>query len=159
MADLTRAPAGRLARRGAARGPVREFLTFLLGDDAFGVDLARIKEILNLPPITPVPRAAASVMGICSVRGLLVTVMDLRLRLGLETRPRTRRARILLVTTDSGDVVGLLVDEVRHVLRLSEDELELAPSLGGDLAEHVLGVGRPRGEFVVLLDLGAVVEG
>jgi purine-binding chemotaxis protein CheW len=157
MADLVRAPAGRLARR-AGRGPVREFLTFLLGEDVFGVDLARIKEILSLPPITFVPRAPPAIIGICSVRGLLVSVMDLRLRLRLEARPRTRRARILLVTLDSGEVVGLLVDEVRHVVRLSEDELELAPSLGGDLAEHVLGVGRPRGEFIVLLDLASVVE-
>jgi purine-binding chemotaxis protein CheW len=90
---------------------------------------------------------------------LLVSVMDLRLRLSLEARPRTRRARILLVTTDNGEVVGLLVDEVRHVVRLSEDELELAPALGGDMSEHVLGVGRPHGEFIVLLDLAAVVEG
>ena len=157
MADLVRAPVGRLARRGG-RGPVREFLTFSLGDDLFGVDLARIKEILSLPPITLVPRAARSIVGICSVRGLLVSVMDLRLRLGLETRPRTRRARILLVTTDHGEVVGLLVDEVRHVVRLSEDELELAPALGGDMSEHVLGVGRSHGEFIVLLDLAAVVE-
>ena len=157
MADLVRAPAGKLARR-SGRGPVREFLTFLLGDDVFGVDLARIKEILSLPPITFVPRAPPAIIGICSVRGLLVSVMDLRLKLRLEARPRTRRARILLVTLDSGEVVGLLVDEVRHVVRLSEDELELAPTLGGDLAEHVLGVGRPRGEFIILLDLSAVVE-
>jgi purine-binding chemotaxis protein CheW len=134
-------------------------LTFLLGDDVFGVDLARIKEILSLPPITLVPRAPPAIVGLCSVRGLLVSVMDLRLRLGLEARPRTRRARILLVTTDPGEVVGLLVDEVRHVVRLSEDELELTPALGGDMSEHVLGVGRPRGEFIVLLDLAAVVEG
>ena len=158
MADLVRAPAGRLARRGG-RGPVREFLTFSLGDDVFGVDLARIKEILSLPPITLVPRAPPAIVGVCSVRGLLVSVMDLRLRLRLEARPRTRRSRILLVTTDPGEVVGLLVDEVRHVVRLSEDELELAPALAGDVSEHVLGVGRPRGEFIVLLDLAAVVEG
>jgi chemotaxis signal transduction protein len=133
-------------------------LTFLLGDDVFGVDLARIKEILSLPPITVVPRAPQAIVGICSVRGLLVSVMDLRVRLRLEARPRTRRARILLVTTDSGEVVGLLVDEVRHVVRLSEEELELAPALGGDVSEHVLGVGRTQGEFIVLLDLAAVVE-
>jgi chemotaxis signal transduction protein len=133
-------------------------LTFLLGDDVFGVDLARIKEILSLPPITLVPRAPQAIVGICSVRGLLVSVMDLRVRLRLEARPRTRRARILLVTTDSGEVVGLLVDEVRHVVRLSEEELELAPALGGDVSEHVLGVGRTQGEFIVLLDLAAVVE-
>ena len=113
---------------GAEAGvPFANFSTFLLGGDLYGVELARIKEILSPPPITLVPRAPPAIVGVCSVRGLLVTVMDLRLRLELEARPPTRRARILLVTTDPGEVVGLLVDEVRQVVRLSEDEIELAP--------------------------------
>jgi chemotaxis signal transduction protein len=56
-------------------------------------------------------------------------------------------------------VVGLLVDEVRHVVRLSSAEIELSASvLGADLSDHVLGVGRPEGDFVVLLDLASMVE-
>jgi chemotaxis signal transduction protein len=73
--------------------------------------------------------------------------------------PATRLSRILLANTDSGEVIGLLVDEVRHVVRLSSSEIEVtATLLGGDLADHVLGVGRPGGDFVVLLDLGSMVE-
>jgi purine-binding chemotaxis protein CheW len=158
MADLVRASGERLARRAAGRGPVREFLTFGLGPDLFGVELSRIKEILSPPPITKVPRAPREVIGVCSVRGLLVTVVDLRVRLRLEARPNTRRARILLAHGASGEAVGLWVDEVRQVVRLGESDMELASGgLGAEMSDFVLGVGRPHGEFIVLLDLVALV--
>jgi purine-binding chemotaxis protein CheW len=160
MADLVRARGERLARRASGRGPVREFLTFVLGSDVFGVELARVKEILTPPPITPVPRAPLEVVGVCSVRGLLVTVVDLRIRLKLEVRPNTRRTRILLATASSGEAVGLWVDEVSQVVRLSEADMELATTgIGTEVSEYVLGVGRPQGEFIVLLDLAALVTG
>jgi len=150
----------RLARRAGDRGPVREFLVFLLAGEPYGVELTRIKEILSPPPITEVPRAPREVVGVCSVRGLLVTVLDLRRKLRLVERPLTRRARILLATSELGEVIGLLVDEVRQVVRLSESEIEVAAAaLGGDVAEHVLGVGRPEGAFLILLDLRAIVTG
>ena len=160
MADLVRARGERLARRASGRGPVREFLTFVLGSDVFGVELARVKEILTPPPITPVPRAPIEVVGVCSVRGLLVTVVDLRIRLKLEARPNTRRTRILLATASSGEAVGLWVDEVSQVVRLAEADMELATTgIGTEVSEYVLGVGRPQGEFIVLLDLAALVTG
>ena len=159
MAELAKNRAGRIVRRTAERGPVREFLTFKLGEELYGVELTRIKEILSPPPITEVPRAPQEVLGVCSVRGLLVTVVDLRRRLRLEERPFARRTRILLVTADWGEVMGLLVDEVRQVVRLQESEVEMAAAaLGGDVAEYVLGVGRPEGMFIVLLDLKAIVS-
>lgn len=147
-----------MQRRGGERGPIREFLAFVLAGELYGVELTRVKEILSPPPVTPVPRAPAEVIGVCSVRGLLVTVVDLRRRLRLEEQEPTRRARILLTQGDSGEVIGLFVDEVRHVMRLSEAEIESSSSvLGGDVSEHVLGIGRPDGSFLILLDLPAIV--
>lgn len=160
MADVVvRARQGRLARRGATdRGPVREFLAFVLAGELYGIELTRIREILSPPPITYVPRSPKHVIGVCSVRGMLVTVIDLRKRLSLEQRPATRRTRILLTQTDSGEVIGLFVDEVKLVIRLAEPEIELASAiLGGDVSEHVLGIGRPSGQVIVLLDLGSIV--
>lgn len=161
MADVSKAGPSIIDRRLGPRGPseLREFLSFRLGADAYAVELARIKEIVSSPPLTEVPRAPSDVVGVCSVRGLLVTVIDLRRRLRLVESPTTRLSRILLATTDSGEIVGLLVDEVRHVVRLSSSEIEVTSNLlGGELADHVLGVGRPTGDFLVLLDLGSVVE-
>jgi purine-binding chemotaxis protein CheW len=151
---ITRAEASADRRRGT-----RDFLVFLLAGDLYAVGLTRIREILSPPPITPVPRARPAVLGVCSVRGLLVTVMDLRRRLQVEEQPLTRRARILLVEAQSGEVIGLMVDEVRHVARLSDAEIEMASNLlGGDVSEHVVGIGRPAGEVVVLLNLSSIVS-
>ena len=117
MADVVTAASDQLARRREDdEEQLAEFLVFSLSGDVYGVELTRIREILSPPPLTPVPRAPRDVLGICSVRGLLVTVIDLRRRLGLEEPARTRRARVLLTVTSSGEVIGLFVDEVRQVL-------------------------------------------
>ena len=135
-----------------------EILVFLLGEDRFGVPLSRVREILSSPPLTRVPRAPADVLGVCSVRGLLVTVVDLRRRLRLAEPPRGRRARILLTESSGGEVLGLFVDEVRQVVRFPESEIEAATNvLGSVVSEHVLGIARPGGSVIVLLDLSSIV--
>lgn len=159
MGGVVTTRSGRLARRGdVTRGPVLEFLAFVLAEELYAVQLTKIREILSPPPITEVPRSASEVLGVCSVRGLLVTVIDLRRRLDVVAAPVTRRSRILLTASDEGEVIGLLVDEVRQVIRLSESDVELASSiLGGDVAEHVVGIGRAPGAEFILLDLATVV--
>jgi purine-binding chemotaxis protein CheW len=151
MADLVQSQPAR-PRRELARGPVREFLVFQLASELYGVDLTRIREILSPPPITPVPRCSRYVVGVCSVRGLLVTVVDLRRRLGRVERPLGRRARILLSLGESGETV-------RQVVRLSDTEIEpAAAALGGDFSEQVIGIGRSDDMFLVLLDLSRIVS-
>jgi purine-binding chemotaxis protein CheW len=138
--------------------PLREFLIFVVGGELFGIELTGIKEILSPPPITPVPRSSREILGVCSVRGLLVTVLCLRRRLRLPETATGRRSRILLTTSSSGETMGLLVDEVRQVVRLQANEIEPAAStLGSDASEHVVGVARPAGGFVVLLDLRSIL--
>lgn len=135
-----------------------EYLAFLLAGEMYGVHIALIAEILKPPPVTEVPRAHPNIMGIVSVRGKLVTVTDLRRRLRVRESPIDSRTRILIV--DKGDeLLGLLVDEVRQVYRLAESEIEPANVLGGDQPAHVLGIGRPEGALLVLLDLRTLVEG
>jgi purine-binding chemotaxis protein CheW len=138
--------------------PLREFLMFVVGGELFGIELTGIKEILSPPPITPVPRSGREILGVCSVRGLLVTVLCLRRKLRLTETATGRRSRILLTTSTSGETMGLLVDEVRQVVRLQATEIEPAAStLGSDASEHVVGVARPPGNFVVLLDLRSIL--
>jgi len=158
MADLVRTGEERLSRiRTEERAP-REFLVFSLAGELYGVELTRIREILSPPPLTPVPRAPQDVLGVCSVRGLLVTVIDLRRRLKLEQPETTRRARILLTRMDGGEVLGLYVDEVHQVVRFPHTEIEVAANvLGGDVSEHVLGIARPGDILIILLDLASIV--
>lgn len=141
-----------LARRASAGDDHdrEEYLSFLLDQDAFVVKVSYVHEILRLPPLTPVPRAPSWVQGIVSVRGQLVTVMDLRARMGLPSVAHTKRTRILLVSdvtapAEQREIIGLLVDEVQHVYRLRADEIEPASVLGseGGTTRLVVGIARP----------------
>ena len=159
MANLTRHRDRALARRSRKSGEsLTEYLAFVLAGEVYAVPIREVREILKVPPVTPVPRASAHVLGIVSVRGQLVTVIDLRRRLRIPVTPVTPRARILLTTSADDEVVGLYVDEVLQVHRLSESEIELAANvLGGQLADYIVGVGRPPGSLLVLIDLAPVI--
>jgi purine-binding chemotaxis protein CheW len=152
-----------LARRGEGRlgrsadlGKRTEYLAFVLAGDTYAIQIAFIAEILKLPPLTTVPRAPREVIGVMSVRGRLVTVIDLRRRFRLAEQPPDRKTRILLV--DSGEEhIGLFVDEVLQVYRLAESEIEPAHVLGGDQPAHIAGIGRPEGALLILLDLKPIL--
>jgi twitching motility protein PilI len=131
-----------------------------LGNERFVVGREEIREVLMLPSaLTRVPGAKAWVRGLANVRGHLLPIADLRGFLGGGDAPPDRAARVLGVNSTEFPV-GLLVDEVRQVVRLTEDDMELAATgLGAEVGEFVLGIGRQQGEFIVLLDLAAVVSG
>lgn len=178
MADLARRPGSPAMLRRARpqdRGPSTEYLAFGLAGDVYAAPVALVREILKPPPLTPVPRAPYAVMGIISVRGQLVTVLDLRRRMRLAEPPHSRKARVLLATGADGETLGLYVDEVFQVYRLSETDIEHAASaLGGDVAGYIAGIARPsRGagltrqgdakaegtaSVVILLDLRAILS-
>ena len=149
-----------VSRRGEGRSALQradelgkraEYLAFMLGTEAYAIQIGNIVEILKPLPITEVPRADPQVVGVMSVRGRLVTVVDLKRRFRL-TRSFTmdKRSRILLVDA-AGELIGLLVDQVLQVYRLSESEIEPPHVLGTEQPPHVVGLGRPVGGAVLLL--------
>jgi purine-binding chemotaxis protein CheW len=154
---MRRAEPRLVARRSAELGKRTEYLAFVLAGDTYAIQIAHIAEILKPPPLTQVPRAPRSVIGVMSVRGRLVTVVDLRRRFRLAEQPTDRKSRILLVETGE-EQIGLLVDEVLQVYRLSEAEIEPAQALGGEQPPHIAGIGRPEGALLVLVDLKPILE-
>jgi purine-binding chemotaxis protein CheW len=159
MADRASAQRRMVPRRvGKGRGPRVEYLAFRLGQDTYAVPIGEVREILKLPPVTEVPRAPSEIIGVVSVRGLLVTVVDLRQRLRIAAGDLTRKGRILLVNGAENEILGLYVDEVLQVYRLAEAEIEAAGSaLGGKLADYVVGIGRPEEALLILIDLRPVL--
>jgi purine-binding chemotaxis protein CheW len=146
-------------RRAGELGRRTEYLAFLLGGDLYAVPIGMIAEILKPPPITEVPRAAREVMGVMSVRGRLVTVIDLRRRFRLPAAPLGQKSRILLVGgADAPEPVGLVVDEVVQVYRLADSEVEQANVLGGEQPAYIAGIGRPPGAILILIDLAPLLE-
>jgi purine-binding chemotaxis protein CheW len=140
--------------------PSRRFLTFRVAAESYALDILRISEIIKARPPTEVPRAPAFVAGIISVRGTIVPVVDLRVRLRHEAAPVGGRGRILIVH-HRDEPYGLVVDEVLHVVRLTAAEVEPPPSvIGGADAEFVSGIGRPAGgaaRILIVLNLDAVL--
>lgn len=137
-----------------------EILAFVCNDELYAVELSSVHEIVIPPPITKVPRSSPAIVGVCSVRGELATVVDLRTILSIGPCDDTSKARVLLARVGGTELIGLLVDEVRQVVRLKESQVEYSSqSLGGDLSEGVLGIGRPNdGEVIVILELGVVLN-
>lgn len=122
---------------------VRELLAFEIAHETYALALDAVREILKPPPVTPVPRAPRDVLGVISVRGRITTVIDLRSRLRTHQGELDKHTRVLLVA-DGDEIVGLLVDKVLQVYRLSDEEIELASVVSGDLSEYVVGIGRPH---------------
>jgi purine-binding chemotaxis protein CheW len=137
---------------------VQEYLSFVLADESYAVNIFHIKEIIKPPMITEVPRTEPVVLGVLNLRGMIAAVVDLRRRLGLDAAEQTRKSRILIVQLRD-ELVGLLVDEVRHVIRLKDEDIEPPPGVFDRVeAEHIVGVGRQEGEMYTLLDLDSVIQ-
>jgi purine-binding chemotaxis protein CheW len=127
--------------------------------------MARMREISKLRPITELPRVPRFLRGIITLRGTVVPVLDLRLRLGLPERAAAAagagrdpdRDRRILVVDHQGEPFGLIVDRVLRVVRMVDDQIESAPLPGGIESEFLAGVARVEGELIVLVALGAVV--
>lgn len=136
---------------------VAELLTFWIGDEEFAIDILEIQEILKVPQITPVPRVAAAVLGITSLRGTIVPVVDMRVFLGVERKASGRESRVLVLQA-KGDPVGLLVDRVVSVSRLERDSIEAVPrTMQRDASEALEGVGRVDDRLLIVLNLDAVL--
>ena len=173
MSEPSRLPSGPRAepRNRALRAPAVEtidFLAFVLDTEDYAVPLAEVREILKVPEVTEVPRAGEDVLGILSLRGTVVTLIDLRRRIGLAERPLDRKSRVLVVRRDvagaedrsEGEPIGLLVDSVVGVIRLRPEDIEDKPAVPATKhAEFLAGVACPDGSLYVLLNLEAVLSG
>lgn len=137
--------ASNTAIRGRAqdRGPRTTYLAFRLGETVYAAPLSLIREILVRVPLTPVPRAHPSIMGIISNRGQLITVFDLRRRLRLPQGPETNKGRILTTNPTGVELIGLYVDEVLQTYKLTDAEIDLSVVSFGD-SPHIAGIARPN---------------
>ena len=113
----------------SAEEDLQKYVAFRLGDEMYGLPIGRIKEILNSWRVTRVPRGPAHLMGVANVRGQIVGVVDLRVRLGMPYAERDEDARLVLtsIQVEKDEVlVGLVVDEVKDIVSFSQSNVEPA---------------------------------
>ncbi|WP_338413203.1 chemotaxis protein CheW [uncultured Sphaerotilus sp.] len=144
--------------------PTHQYLRFALGQGRYTIDLARVKEILEFGPLTPVPMVPAFVRGVMNLRGAVVPVIDLGDRLGLGAASIGRRSCIVMVdlaveTRDELPAMGVLVDAVDEVVDADEAHHEPVPPLGTEVDPRFLrSLVRVRGVATPELDLSTVLD-
>lgn len=141
----------------ALSGSELQVVTFNLGKEEFAVPILQIQEINRLVEITRVPKSPNFVEGVINLRGKVIPVLDLRKRFGLQESELGKFARIVVVNMD-GRMIGLIVDSVSEVLRLSDSAIEPAPPIvAGIDAEYIRGLGKIDGRLLILLDLSKIL--
>ena len=140
-----------------AGGDEQQLVVFQLAAELYGVEIARVHEIIRMQTITRVPRAPSFVEGVINLRGKVIPVVDLRRRFGLPTGEHTRATRIVVV--EIGDqVVGIVVDGVSEVLRVSASVVEPpSPVVAGLDSDYVQGIAKLPDRLVIMLDLDRVL--
>jgi len=135
-----------------------QLVVFKIGDEEFGVDIAQVREIVRLLEITYMPKAPAFIEGVVNLRGQIVAIIDLAKRLGIPSRPRGDTTRVIVIEIGE-NTVGMIVDSVSEVLRLSSENIEEVPGIiETEVPEHYIrGVGKLKDRLLVLLDLNRVL--
>jgi purine-binding chemotaxis protein CheW len=152
MGHVTEAPVS------ADAAVVRKYLCFRVASEDYAVNLMDIKEIIKPREITEVPHAPAFVKGIISLRGIIIPILDMRLRLGFPPAQASSRERFIIVKKGEG-FCGLLVDEVYQVINLDQQPIERPPAvLEGTDREFVSGIGRRDESIYILMDLEKVLD-
>ena len=139
-----------------------KYLTFTLANEDHGIGILKIKEIIGMMPVTPVPQTPAFVKGVINLRGKVIPVVDLRLRFGMEEIEYTERTCIIVVEIEGKDgtvLIGIVVDSVSEVLNIKGDEIEDTPTFGTKLnTDYILGMAKMDGGVKILLDIDRVLS-
>jgi purine-binding chemotaxis protein CheW len=147
------------ARPGARPG---KYLTFGLGDEVYGLEILKVQEIIGLLRVTRVPGLPDVIRGVVNLRGKVIPVVDLRRKFSMEAKADTERTCIVVVRVwreGQAVTVGLIVDDVREVLAITEDQLEAVPRFSGEVeTAFLLGMAKISPRVVMLLDVDQILS-
>ncbi len=135
-----------------------KYLTFVLADEEYGLEILKVREIIGAMDITAVPRMPAFIKGVINLRGKVIPVVDLRLKVGMPEAEQTEQTCIIVV--DVGDVeMGIVVDRVSEVLNIDAEHIEESPSFGAAVnTDFILGLGKVNDKVTILLDISKVLS-
>jgi len=139
-----------------------KYLTFILGDEYYGIPVLKVREIIRLVPITLVPQMPEFIKGVVNLRGKIIPVVDLRLRFQLPNVQDTERTCIVVVQVAMAGrnhtAMGLIVDAVEEVINIAPGDIEETPDFGTKLdTEYLLGMAKVKGKVKALLDIDRVI--
>lgn len=131
-----------------------QFIVVKYGDEQYGVDIKYVDNIVRMQRITRVPKVQSYIKGVINLRGEVIPVISLRLKMGLEEDVITKATRIIIIKLESNECIGVLVDEVKEVVTLENAMIEkVAYDSKDPRANFVSGVGKERDGLISLLDI------
>ena len=140
-----------------------KYLTFLLNNQEYGIDIFKVKEIIGMMPIRPLPQAASYVKGVINLRDKIIPVMDLRLRFGMEETDYTDRTCIIvleLMENNKPFYTGIVVDTVLEVINITSSDIDDTSLFGSNLdTRNILAMAKMNGDIKILLDIDSVIAG
>lgn len=141
------------AKAAATAAPPREFLTFTLGDEEYGVDILKVQEIRGYDTVTKIPDAPDFIKGVINLRGTIVPVVDMRIKFRLG-KAEYNALTVMIILNIEQRVVGMVVDSVSDVLQLTPDEIRAAPEFGGAMdTRFITGLGTLDNRMLILVDI------
>ncbi|MFT4711627.1 MAG: purine-binding chemotaxis protein CheW [Candidatus Azotimanducaceae bacterium] len=146
-----------------ARGNVQQFLTFVLSDEIYGVGILQIREIIEYDNLTAVPLMPDYISGVINLRGNVVPVVNLALRLAHQPKEVGKRTSIVIINIKDykgkSVEVGIVVDIVNEVIELSDSDIAAAPTFGAKIrADFIQGMGKADDKLLILLDVDHVLS-
>lgn len=133
---------------------VKQYIVVMIGNEQYGIDISYIDNIVRMQKITRVPKVQSYFKGIISLRGEIVPIMSIRRKMDLEDDVYTNTSRIIILKLVEKGLIGIIVDEVKEVVNLNEEEIEKASNKG----KFINGIGKHGNELISLLEIGAIVE-
>ena len=140
-------------------GGAHQVLTFVLGDETYGVDILRVQEIRGWSSVTKIPQSPSHVLGVLNLRGAIVPIVDLRMRFSLERAEYTPVTVIIVLSIKAGNGrrnFGVVVDGVSDVVDVNDSEVKPAPELAGS-SDYIRGLVPVSERMVVLLDIDRLI--
>ena len=136
---------------------VGKYLTFVLNEEEYGLEILKVREIIGIMGITPVPQTPNFIKGVINLRGKVIPVVDLRLKFGFQESEHTKETCVIVVEV-KGVLTGIIVDTVSEVLDVSDEELETTPQLGeGVNTDIFIGLAKIKDKVKILLDLDKIL--
>ena len=139
-----------------------QYLTFTLRDEDFAIDIAKVREVLDVTTMTKIPQMPSYMSGVINLRGNVVPVLDLGCRLGMEPVVQTKNTCVMIVETTINEAtvaMGTVADSVQMVLDLHTSEIEEVPRIGTNIdTDFINGMGRQGEKFLIILNIDKVLS-
>lgn len=134
-----------------------QYIVIRLGEEQYGIDIRYVDNIVRMQRITRVPKVANYLKGVINLRGEVLPVVSLRLRMDLPDDEFTKTTRIIILKTESEGTIGVVVDEVKEVVTLGESSIDkITHDSKSNKASYLSGVGKNNGELISILDLNTI---